>query len=237
MEKSAAKVYYKYANGFATLLKAMNRKQIKQKGFQAAAFSIAKGETLESMADILEGRGLKVSRIIDLSVTPQRVIREPEKPTREQLDRQEIEAAKAVLRKHGYAVDVLWQVADIDHIIEQEESPELFYNVTDAEKLDFLNMVLEHHTETIGDALSYNIDDLLDIDSGIDLETVQKSPEFLRLAKLGVAMATDIHTGKEEVQRIDDPEAFREDYGLDFTPPLLKSDAEAVKVYNENKQQ
>lgn len=76
--------------------------------------------------------------------------------------REEIEAAKAVLRKHGYAVDVLWQVADIDHIIEQEESPELFYNVTDAEKLEFLNMVLEHHTETISDALSYNIDDLLD---------------------------------------------------------------------------
>lgn len=162
MEKSAAKVYYKYANGFATILRATSKKQIKQKGFQATAFSRAKGETMESMTDILEDRGLKVSRIIDLTVTPQRVIREPEKPTREQMDRQEIEAAKAVLRKHGYAVDVLWQVADIDHIIEQEESPELFYNVTDAEKLDFLNMVLEHHTETMGDALSYNIDDLLD---------------------------------------------------------------------------
>lgn len=79
--------------------------------------------------------------------------------------------------------------------------------------------------------------DILDIDGGIDLDMTNVNHEFLRLAKLGVVIATNNDTGKEEVQRIDDPEALREAYELDFTPPLLKSDAEAVKVYNENKKQ
>lgn len=56
---------------------------------------------------------------------------------------------------------------------------------------------------------------------------------FIYLAKLGIVISTD-EEGKSDIQRIDDPQAFRDDYDLflDFTPPRLESDQEAKSLYN-----
>lgn len=50
------------------------------------------------------------------------------------------------------------------------------------------------------------------------------------LAKLGILIGTD-KNGKSEIQRIDDPKGFQEDWNLSFTPPLLSNDAEAKEIY------
>lgn len=46
---------------------------------------------------------------------------------------------------------------------------------------------------------------------------------FIFLAKLGIIESTN-ESGKHEVQRIDDPQALKEAFDLDFLPELLESD-------------
>ena len=50
------------------------------------------------------------------------------------------------------------------------------------------------------------------------------------LAKLGILISTD-ENGKSEIQRIDDPKVFKEEWNLTFTPPLLSNDDEAKEIY------
>lgn len=74
--------------------------------------------------------------------------------------------------------------------------------------------------------------------TGKDLEAAERGVVYqgrlsrseLYLAKLGILLAlTD--QGIVDIQRIDDVENFREDFGLTFTPPRLESDEEAKRVF------
>lgn len=49
---------------------------------------------------------------------------------------------------------------------------------------------------------------------------------FIYLAKLGIVESTD-ENGQYQIQRIDSPEEFKEENGLDFLPDSLASDQEA----------
>lgn len=52
----------------------------------------------------------------------------------------------------------------------------------------------------------------------------------LYLAKLGICIGIG-KGGKKVIQKIYTPEAFQEEWGLTFTPPLLSSDDEAKEIY------
>ena len=58
---------------------------------------------------------------------------------------------------------------------------------------------------------------------------MEKSDEYL--AKMGIVISTN-ELGEREIQRIDSPEDFRDENELNFTPPLLKNDAEALKIFS-----
>jgi len=73
---------------------------------------------------------------------------------------------------------------------------------------------------------------------GLDAEPyglvkISEKKTFIYLAKLGVVVSTN-EEGRRDVQRIDDPQSFRDDHELflDFTPPRLESDQEAKEIYN-----
>ena len=53
---------------------------------------------------------------------------------------------------------------------------------------------------------------------------------FIFLAKLGILESTN-ENGDYEIQRIDDPEDFKEYTGVDFIPPKLASDKEAQSLF------
>jgi len=53
--------------------------------------------------------------------------------------------------------------------------------------------------------------------------------EFVRLARLGVVESTD-ENGDDDIQRIDSPEEFAEENGLDFIPPTLIDDDHAKLI-------
>lgn len=55
--------------------------------------------------------------------------------------------------------------------------------------------------------------------------------KFIFLAKLGIVESTDEH-GNFQIQRIDEPNNFAFDNGLDFIPPFLESDLKAEQIYN-----
>ena len=51
------------------------------------------------------------------------------------------------------------------------------------------------------------------------------------LAKLGVVESTN-ESGKYDVQKIDEVEAFKEENELDFMPSVISSDTEAKAIMN-----
>lgn len=54
---------------------------------------------------------------------------------------------------------------------------------------------------------------------------------FIFLAKLGIIESNDSN-GDYQIQRIDDPENFANDAELDFIPPLLENDEQALQIFN-----
>lgn len=53
---------------------------------------------------------------------------------------------------------------------------------------------------------------------------------FIYLAKLGIIESTN-EAGEYDIQRIDYPNVFVEEFNLDFIPPKLGSDKEAKEVF------
>ena len=51
------------------------------------------------------------------------------------------------------------------------------------------------------------------------------------LAKLGIMESTN-ELGEYDIQRIDDPFAYKEELGLSFIPERLESDEEAKRIFN-----
>ena len=69
-----------------------------------------------------------------------------------EINEQEIEKAKEVLAKHGYAVENLWHIADVKSR----------YNCTDEEAMEVMNAALQNEAtmEQIWYALSFHADDV-----------------------------------------------------------------------------
>lgn len=59
-----------------------------------------------------------------------------------------------------------------------------------------------------------------------------KRKRFEDLARLGIVESTN-EAGETDIQRIDNPEEFKEENNLWSLPPLLKSDKEAKKLFEE----
>lgn len=54
---------------------------------------------------------------------------------------------------------------------------------------------------------------------------------FIFLATLGIVESIN-ELCEDDIQRIDDPKMFREEWDLPFTPPLLENDDEAKDMFD-----
>lgn len=73
---------------------------------------------------------------------------------------QQIKEAKEILAAAGFAVESLWSIEDVNQVINESDAPEDFKGVSDADKLGFLNSILEENMGEVWPALHDNIGDL-----------------------------------------------------------------------------
>ena len=115
------------------------------------------------------------------------------------------------------------------------------------EMIDLLNNCQNKEAEVF---LFNNHDDgimmLKQVDDGYggDMVTISSAPKektyeevnarLIFLAKHGVFESIN-EAGEYSIQKIDSPEEFQDGLELDFTPPQLSSDSEAVKVFQSLK--